>query len=150
MNKALVYNKRSVDTMLNEIRLLATLKHPYCISLDTNRFIVNMNYAYQEREELYLVTEYMAGGDLNYHIVHKKKKFTEKEAQFIIACCILGLEYLHNNGVIHWDLRPENIFVDAKGYCKVADFGLAWIWMPHNSSDISGTPGYMAPEVLMR
>lgn len=60
------------------------------------------------------------------------------------------MEYLHNNGVIHRDIRPENILIDGKGYCKLADFGLARIWQPLNSSDTSGTPGYAAPEVLSR
>jgi len=47
---------------------------------------------------------------------------------FIIACIVLALEYLHNNGVIHRDLRPENILFDGKGYAKVTDFGLSRVW----------------------
>jgi len=101
------------------MKLLSQLKHP---------FIVNMAYAFQEREHLYLATDYMVGGDLRYHMNLRKKKFTERQAQFIIACVILALEYLHNNGVIHRDVRPENILIDGKGYCKIADFGLARVW----------------------
>ena len=141
MDKARVYNKRCVDTVINELRLLQNLKHP---------FIVNMQYGFQERDSLYLVTDFMPGGDLRYHLIKKHKKFSEKEAQFILACLILALEYLHNNGVIFRDLRPENILIDSKGYAKITDFGLARIWQPQNSSDTSGTPGYIAPEVLMR
>ncbi len=92
----------------------------------------------------------MVGGDLRYHMNLRKKKFTERQAQFIIACVILALEYLHNNGVIHRDVRPENILIDGKGYCKLGDFGLARVWQQQNSSDTSGTPGYIAPEVLNR
>jgi serine/threonine protein kinase len=92
----------------------------------------------------------MVGGDLRYHLNQRSKKFTERQSQFMCACIILALEYLHNNGVIHRDIRPENILIDGKGYCKIADFGLARIWQPNNSSDTSGTPGYAAPEVLNR
>eukprot|EP00347_Sterkiella_histriomuscorum_P007044 403350463 len=141
MNKAKIYNLRSADTVINEMKLLGTLKHP---------FIVNMNYAFSEKEYLYLVTDFMVGGDLKYHLKRRRRKFTERQSQFIIACIVLGLEYLHVNGVLHRDIRPENILIDGKGYCKLADFGLARIWQPLNSSDTSGAPGYVAPEVLNR
>jgi serine/threonine protein kinase len=62
---------------------------------------------------------------------------------------ILGLEFLHNNAVLHRDLRPANIYFDEKGYAKIGDFGMARMWRHLNSSDTSGTPGYMAPEVLL-
>lgn len=97
-----------------------------------------------------MVTDFMVGGDLRYHLKRKRRKFTERQSQFIIACIVSGLEYLHNNGVIHRDIRPENVLIDARGYCKITDFGLARVWQPLNSSDTSGTPGYAAPEVLNR
>ena len=62
---------------------------------------------------------------------------------------MLSLEFLHNNGILHRDVRPENIIFDSNGYCKLADFGLARIWQSQNASDTSGQPGYIAPEVLM-
>ena len=55
---------------------------------------------------------------------------------------ILAVEFLHVNGVIHRDLRPENFVFEANGYLKLVDLGLARIWQPQNSSDTSGTPGY--------
>lgn len=57
---------------------------------------------------------------------------------------------MHQNGVLHRDVRPENILIDGKGYCKLADFGLARTWQPYNAADTSGTPGYIAPEVLVK
>lgn len=68
----------------------------------------------------------------------------------MIACIIVGLEYMHNNGVIHRDIKPENIVMDSKGYVRLTDLGIARIWQPENSQDTSGTPGYMAPEVMCR
>jgi len=67
-----------------------------------------------------------------------------------VACIIIGLEYLHMNGIIHRDIKPENLVLDNKGYVRITDMGIARVWRPDNSSDTSGTPGYMAPEVMCR
>lgn len=84
----------------------------------------------------------MSGGDLRFHI-GKKKRFSEEQTRFMIACMIVGLEYMHNNGVIHRDIKPENIVMDEMGYVRITDLGIARIWTPENSQDTSGTPGYM-------
>lgn len=122
MDKTAVYNLRGVDCVLNELRLLVVLRHP---------FIVNVHFAFQETNKLYLVSRYMSGGNLRYHMDLRKRQkriFSEKEARYIIACMILALEYLHKNGVIHRDVRPENIVLNSRGLCKLCDFQLARIW----------------------
>lgn len=58
---------------------------------------------------MYIVTDYLEGGDLGYYMYIKKKKFTENQAKFITANIILALEFVHGNGVIHRDVRPENV-----------------------------------------
>jgi len=63
---------------------------------------------------------------------------------------VVGLEYMHNNGVIHRDIKPENLVMESNGYVRITDLGIARIWTPENSQDTSGTPGYMAPEVMYR
>ena len=63
---------------------------------------------------------------------------------------MLAIEFLHSNGVVFRDLRPENVVFDEEGYCRLVDFGLARTWREKNTSDTSGQPGYLAPEVLMR
>lgn len=123
---------------MNEQKLLSMLRHP---------FLVNMRYAFQSSETLYLVMDLMKGGDLRYHI-GSKRRFNEEEVKFIIACIIISLEYLHTNSIIHRDIKPENLVLDEKGYVRVTDMGIARIWNPENSSETSGTPGYMAPEVM--
>ena len=86
-------------------------------------FIVNMEYAFQDKDNIYLVIDLMLGGDLRFHLCHKKK-FTEEETskfkyinkiEFIVACIVLGLEHIHNNGVIHRDIKPENLVFDSDG-----------------------------------
>jgi serine/threonine protein kinase len=57
---------------------------------------------------------------------------------------------MHNNGVIHRDIKPENLLLDDQGYVRVTDMGISRLWSPDNANDTSGTPGYMAPEVMCR
>jgi len=140
MSKSKVITKRSVNSVMNERHLLSSLKHPY---------LVNMLYAFQDRENLYLVMDLMPGGDLRYHI-SRHRRFTEEQTKFFVACIVNGLEYLHMNGIIHRDIKPENLVLDVRGYVRITDMGIARVWRPDNSSDTSGTPGYMAPEVMCR
>ncbi len=65
-----------------------------------------------------------------------------------MACITLGLEYCHINNIIHRDIKPENLVLDKKGYVKITDFGIAKKYEKDNGSETSGTPGYMAPEVM--
>jgi serine/threonine protein kinase len=113
------------------------------------RFLVNIKYAFQDRENLYLVSDLLTGGDLRFHI-GKKKRFSEDETRFMMGCLILGLEYMHSQSVIHRDIKPENIIMEANGYLRITDFGISKMYRVDNSADTSGTPGYMAPEVMCR
>ncbi|CAD8194966.1 unnamed protein product [Paramecium octaurelia] len=140
MSKAKIIAKRSVNSVLNERNLLTQFKHP---------FLINMVYSFQDRENLYLVMDLLTGGDLRQHL-GRQRRFNELQTKFFVSCVILALEYLHNQNVIHRDVKPENIVLDSKGYARLTDLGIARIWRPENSSDNSGTPGYMAPEVMCR
>lgn len=108
-----------------------------------------MRQAFQDREYLYLLMDLMPGGDLRYHIC-KKHQFTELETRFFTACIFTGLEYLHSHQIIHRDLKPENLVLDNRGYIHLTDLGIAKHLRADNNSDTSGTPGYMAPEVMCR
>ena len=60
-----------------------------------------------------------------------------------MASIFIGLEYLHNNNIIHRDIKPENLVLDEKGFVHITDLGIARVMKAENSSDTSGTPGYM-------
>lgn len=68
--------------------------------------------------------------------------------EFFIACTIIGLEYIHANNILHRDLKPENLVFDENGYIRITDFGVARYKREDNHRETSGTPGYMAPEVM--
>lgn len=106
-----------------------------------------MRQAFQDRDSLYLVLDLMPGGDLRHHI-SRKHRFTEEQTRFFAASIFLGLEYMHANKVIHRDIKPENLVLDFKGYLRITDLGIAKLYRENNHSDTSGTPGYMAPEVM--
>ena len=139
MSKVKIIDKRSIKNIKGEREFLSKLRNP---------FLVNMICAFQDYENLYLVMDLLTGGDLRYHLC-KRKTFYEEETKFFISCLLLGLEYIHKNNIIHRDIKPENLVLDENGYIRITDFGVAKVCKTDNSSETSGTPGYMAPEVLM-
>ena len=138
MSKLKIIDKKSEKSINSEREFLSKLNHP---------FIVNMHYAFQDKDNLYLVMDLLNGGDLRFHI-SRYRKFSEEQTRFFIANMVYALEYIHANNVIHRDIKPENLVLDEKGYVRITDFGIAKENMPDNSSETSGTPGYMAPEVM--
>ena len=123
MSKVKIIDKKSEKSIKYERELLSHLKNP---------FIVNMSYAFQDFENLYLVMDLLTGGDLRYHIC-KHRRFSESQTRFFIACIILGLEYIHSKKVIHRDIKPENLVLDENGYVRITDFGIAKIFSSKNA-----------------
>ncbi len=79
MAKARIMAKRSVSSVMNERKVLSQLHNSYkFVSLTIRRFLVNMNYAFADKENLYLVMDFLGGGDLRFHIF-KRKRFSEAE-----------------------------------------------------------------------
>ena len=138
MSKTKIIDKKSEKSINGEREFLSYLHHP---------FIVNMHYAFQDHDNLYLVMDLLTGGDLRYHC-SRYRSFSEEQTRFFLACIIHSLSYIHKNQVLHRDIKPENLVLDDKGYVHITDFGIAKINMPDNSSETSGTPGYMCPEVM--
>ena len=115
-----------------------------------HQFIMKLRFAFQTEYKLYLVTDFMQGGELSMQLKNDVR-FEEPKAIFYICEIILGIEYLHKNNIIYRDLKPENILIDQDGHIKITDFGLSKIEINSNSGKsytICGTPEYMAPEVL--
>ena len=140
MSKVKAYIKKSLASILLEKNILTNLHY---------NLIANLNFSFQDKEYLYLVLDYLPGGDLRYYL-SKKTKFNESQIKFIITNLLLSLKYIHNNNVIHRDIKPENLVYDDRGYIHLTDFGISRkIKNGKNILDKSGTPGYISPEVLL-
>ena len=140
LNKGQIKLKHQEEHTKTERDLMVKVNSP---------FVVNIKFAFQDDSQLYIVSDFMQGGDMFYHL-HSNKKFDEARAKFYIIELILGIEFLHKNNMIYRDLKPENILMDSNGHLKISDFGLSKIL---ESSDdkaytLCGTPQYLAPEIL--
>lgn len=122
--------------------ILAEVNHP---------FIVKLHYAFQTEGKLYLILDFLRGGDL-FTRLSKEVMFTEEDVKFYLAELALALDHLHSLGVIYRDLKPENILLDEEGHIKITDFGLSKEAIDHDKRAYSfcGTIEYMAPEVVNR
>ena len=138
IDKKLVKLKRAEKLCRNERKVLELIDSP---------FVVCMRYAFTTSEELYLILDLMMGGDLRYHL-DMKGRFGEAEAKYYAARTILGVEALHGKGVVYRDLKPENILMSDDGTTKISDLGLAVKISESGLTEVCGTRGYWAPEMI--
>ena len=116
-------------------------------------FIVNIKSAFQDDTNLYLVSEFMQGGDMFFHMHDGQIViFSHDKTRFYMLELVLALESLHKNNMVYRDLKPENILLDSKGHVKLTDFGLSKILEDEDDKafTLCGTPQYLAPEVLLK
>ena len=94
--------------------------------------------------------DFIQGGELFTHI-RREGRFSENKAKFYAAEIIVAIEYLHLNGIIYRDLKPENVLLDSQGHVIITDFGLSKLGVMGNRSTYTfcGTPEYLAPEVAL-
>jgi len=141
LNKKNILENQELDHTRTEKNILQKLAHP---------FLVNLNYSFQTNYKLFFVMDFVNGGELFYHL-QKDQKFTAERVKFYCAEIVLGIEYLHNSGVIYRDLKPENILLTADGHICMTDFGISkegLIAQDATTKTFCGTPEYLAPEVL--
>ncbi|XP_046977897.1 ribosomal protein S6 kinase 2 beta [Vanessa cardui] len=123
-----------------ERNILVEMGHP---------FIVKLHYAFQTAGKLYLILDFLRGGDL-FSRLSKEVMFTEEDVKFYLAELALALEHVHKLGIIYRDLKPENILLDADGHIALTDFGLSKLPPSDKTYSFCGTVEYMAPEVVNR
>ncbi|KAK9914085.1 hypothetical protein M0R45_037883 [Rubus argutus] len=128
LKKADMIRKNAVESILAERNILILVRNP---------FVVRFFYSFTCRENLYLVMEYLNGGDL-YSLLRNLGCLDEHMAHIYIAEVVLALEYLHSLNVIHRDLKPDNLLIGQDGHIKLTDFGLSKVGLISSTDDLSG------------
>ncbi|XP_022038790.1 probable serine/threonine protein kinase IRE4 isoform X1 [Helianthus annuus] len=168
LKKMDILRKNDIERIVAERNILITVRNP---------FVVRFFYSFTSKDNLYLVMEYLNGGDL-FSLLRNVGCLGEDVARVYIAELVLALEYLHSLGIVHRDLKPDNILIAHDGHIKLTDFGLSKIGLMNRTSDLTrpesnegvvsnghhlenewsvdkrersavGTPDYLAPEILL-
>ncbi|OXG23502.1 protein kinase A [Cryptococcus neoformans Tu401-1] len=137
LNKEKVIKMKQVEHTNSEREMLVRVRHP---------FLVNLWGTFQDVNNLYMVMDFVAGGEL-FSLLRKSQRFPNSVAKFYAAEVALALDYLHSLDIIYRDLKPENLLLGADGHVKVTDFGFAK-YVPDITWTLCGTPDYLAPEVV--
>jgi len=138
LKKSEVIRLQQVEHIMSEKTILDQCKHP---------FIVHLACTFQDKRQLYMVLEYVIGGEFFTHLRNAGRLDTIS-AKFYSAQVALIFEYLHAHDFIYRDLKPENLLLDKDGYIKITDFGFAKR-VVFKTYTLCGTPEYIAPEVLL-
>lgn len=137
LRKQHLVRMKQVEHVNNEREVLSLVRHP---------FLVNLWGTFQDPTFLYLVMDFVPGGEL-FTLLRSSRRFPQPVAKFYIAEVALAIDFLHSNDIIYRDLKPENILLGADGHLKLIDFGFA----KHTKErcwTLCGTPDYLAPEVI--
>jgi serine/threonine protein kinase len=147
--RSALQQKNQALRLLVEKDILLQFSHPH---------IVNFFYSIVGEHNLYLVTEFVPGGDL-YSLLQNLGSLTEDVAKFYAIELLIALRFLRENGICHRDVKPDNILISASGHLKLTDFGLSFLGMVDRASDgarlmseaksFVGTPDYIAPEIIL-
>ncbi|KAI9320092.1 kinase-like domain-containing protein [Dichotomocladium elegans] len=136
---SLFVHAKNAEHIKSERQILEEMRHP---------FIVQLMYAFQTEDRLYLILEYAMGGELFTHMA-SEKMFPERVTRFYIGELILALEHLHSLGIVYRDLKPENCLLDAQGHVLLTDFGLSKVALGDGRANtVCGTAEYMAPGMI--
>ncbi|XP_048133665.1 CBL-interacting serine/threonine-protein kinase 24-like isoform X1 [Rhodamnia argentea] len=138
--KSTILKHRMVDQIKREISIMKIVRHPY---------IVRLNEVLASPTKIYIVLEFVSGGELYDKIVHQGR-LPENESRRFFQQLIDAVAHCHSKGVYHRDLKPENLLLDSHGNLKVSDFGLSALPLQNDGllHTTCGTPNYVAPEVL--
>lgn len=132
-----VIRLKQIEHVKNEKEILSTISHP---------FIVNMLWANHDKTFLYMLMEYVPGGEL-FSYLRNYGRFNNSMANFYASEIISALDYLHSRTVVYRDLKPENLLLDREGHLKITDFGFAKKLLDRTWT-LCGTPEYLAPEII--
>ena len=145
LEKKKIKQSKNISMINNERAILSRLDK-------NSKWVCGMHYAFQNQENCYLVLTLALGGDLRFHLNQTKDcRLKESRVKFYTLCLVMALKECHDAGIIHRDIKPDNVVIKANGYCVLTDFGISKV-MDENGTctGSSGTRVYMPPEALKK
>lgn len=137
LKKSEIIRLKQVEHIKSEITLLKMIQHP---------FVVNLIGHFQDERKLYMVLEYIHGGELFSHL-RREGRFADDHARYYAAEIVLAFAYMHTMSIVYRDLKPENLLITTTGHMKITDFGFAK-QIEDRTWTLCGTPEYLAPEII--
>lgn len=133
-------NDKTAASVKGEVEILRKLEH---------KTILKIYECVETASDLYLILEFMENGSL-VSVLDKFGPLPESLVVIYLQQALLGLKYLHDNGVLHRDIKAANILINKEGDIKLADFGVASVISQDVTAKYSvvGTPYWMAPEAI--
>ena len=134
----------------DNVKKYAITERNVMCSMGEHPFIVQLRYAFQTKDHLFLISDYCPGGDLSQYL-EIEECFSEEKAKLYIQEILLGIEALHKQNIIFRDLKPDNVIIDKKGHAMLTDFGLSRenVRRPTTGAkSFCGSYAYLAPEML--
>ena len=134
-------NSENMKKIKYETNLMKKLNHPN---------ITKILELFEDKEYILIIMEYINGGNL-FSFLKKHRKVSEKTAKLLYRQIILGIKYMHQQGIVHRDIKLENILIDLNNNIKICDFGIGRVLSSPEQPlfDQCGTPMYIAPEILL-
>ena len=141
MEKGKLLARKAVKRVHEEREILSKVNH---------QLVITFKGAFQDQAYLYLLTDFVPGGEL-YSLLTQKGHLSTTETRFYAAEIAVALSYLHSEDILHRDLKAENVLIAASGHIKLTDFGCAKrLKQGEKTFSLVGTPHYLAPEIIQR
>lgn len=137
LRKTEIIRLKQVEHIKSEKNILSQCSHP---------FIVDMYGWFQDAEFVYMIMEFVLGGEV-FSQLRQSGRFTNEASRFFAAEIVLAIESLHKQNIVYRDLKPENLLIDRHGHIKITDFGFAKK-VEDRTWTLCGTPEYLAPEII--
>ncbi|CAH8563019.1 unnamed protein product [Schistosoma turkestanicum] len=140
MKKQHIVHTRQQEHICSERQIMLEIQCP---------FICRLYCTYKDTKFVYMLLEACLGGEL-WTVLRNKGRFDDIMTRFVVACVLEAFTYLHTQGILYRDLKPENLLLDHRGYVKLCDFGFAKrVGHGKKTWTFCGTPEYVAPEIIL-